>query len=64
MYIQVHRSVNIENKENTLKHIYIVRKHSCEVEQYDMRYLRKTSNWLNIQIQAESQDSMIKHIGR
>ena len=26
MYIQVHRRVNIENRENTLKHIYIVKK--------------------------------------
>ena len=41
MYIQIHRSVNIENRENTYQHIYIDRKHSCEVEQYDMRYLRK-----------------------
>ena len=58
MYIQVHRSVNIENRENTLKHIYIVKK-KATLWSLTVWYkiFTKTSNGLNIQIYVKNLDN-------
>ena len=57
MYIQVHRRVNIENRENTLKHIYIVKKATLWSLTVRYEIFTKTSNGLNIQIHVKNLDN-------